>query len=269
MATYIIYADANDQRVVCSSTTYANARSGTGTLTLESSAATMEVGQHKITTTNYCYQYFMSFDTSAVPADTPTTNVTLKVNVFDNGASKPFKVSERAWSSGTGAFVPGADLNALTVFGSITISSTGVKTITGPADVARSSAYKLMMWGQEQYDNIAPVGAERSQVYSGNHANAPYLTIIVPYTGTASLTEAADTLTATGTMDVTGAAGLTEAADTIVATGENLAIGEAAMTEAADTIDAEASALVPVFTPQSRTLIFETSQLSGRTLTLQ
>lgn len=53
-------------RIVCLSTTYANARNGTGTL---SSSTTGRAGQYKSGSNYYCYEAYAEFDTSSLPDD--------------------------------------------------------------------------------------------------------------------------------------------------------------------------------------------------------
>lgn len=61
---------------------------------------------------------------------------------------------------------------------------------------------------------------------------------VLPLAGTAALTEAADTLSAAATLPIAGAASLAEAADTLSSTGILPLAGAAALTEAADTLSA-------------------------------
>jgi hypothetical protein len=60
--------------------------------------------------------------------------------------------------------------------------------------------------------------------------------------GTASITEAADTLSAAGTLAIVGTASVTEAADTVSATGTLAIVGTASITEADDTLVATGEA---------------------------
>ena len=57
-------------------------------------------------------------------------------------------------------------------------------------------------------------------------------------TGSASITEGADTASATGTLAISGTASITEANDTVAATGAIAMAGTAAITEASDTVAA-------------------------------
>jgi hypothetical protein len=57
-------------------------------------------------------------------------------------------------------------------------------------------------------------------------------------TGSASLTEGADTLSATGALEIAGSASITEGADTLSATGAVAIVGTASLTEGADTLSA-------------------------------
>ena len=62
--------------------------------------------------------------------------------------------------------------------------------------------------------------------------------------GTANITEAADTSSAAGTVNVTGSASITEAADTASAAGTVAVSGSASITEAADTSSAAATVAI-------------------------
>jgi len=64
---------------------------------------------------------------------------------------------------------------------------------------------------------------------------------ITDIVGTASITEAADTLAATGSLGITGAASLTEASDSLAAAAQLSITAGAAIGEAGDTIAASAS----------------------------
>ena len=56
--------------------------------------------------------------------------------------------------------------------------------------------------------------------------------------GTASITEASDTVSATGALSVAGTAAITEGSDTVAATGVGGEVGTAAITESSDTVSA-------------------------------
>ncbi|MDE1990607.1 MAG: hypothetical protein KGI82_09080, partial [Betaproteobacteria bacterium] len=57
-------------------------------------------------------------------------------------------------------------------------------------------------------------------------------------TGSSSITEGADTASATGTLAISGTASITEASDTVAATGALAIAGTAAITEGSDTVSA-------------------------------
>lgn len=268
MTTYTIYSASNDHGVNCGPGTYANARAGTAS---KSDTATgLEVGQTLVTTNYYCRQAFMSFDTSVVPVGAPTS-VTLTITCSLDNSSTLINVGERSWSGGTGDFVAGADLSTITDFSSLTISSSGVKTFTGPSNVARSSAYKLMFWGNKQETNTAPTGREAISITSSEAtgtADDPYLAIVIPDFGTltASIGEFGISSTAGAGASATGGGSIGEI--TSASTGVNLARGTLAAPVGDITSTSAASMLVPVNTSQDRRFNFDASTLADRTFSL-
>lgn len=270
MTTYTVYSNTNDQMCYGSSTVYADARSGTTVISGGSSSNSLTAGQTKSGATYNCYQSQMSFDTSGVPSTTPSSNPTLKLAVTLYLVTDTYRVAEHSWSSGTAAYVAGASLSGLTQFGTLSISSSGVKTFTGPSDVTRSSAYKLMIHNMDQQNNVAPTTDEfiqfRSADYTGT-ADDPYLTIILPTTASASVTLDATTLSATGDLEIGATAAVTLGDATVAGQAGNLARASAAVTLDNATSTVTAQGLVPITTPEGRRLLFGTSQLAGRTLT--
>lgn len=269
MTTYTIYADLDDQYCYCSSATYANARNGTGSLASGgSSGANNFAGQQYAAPNYYVYQAQMSFDTSVVPAGTPSSNPTLTVNLNSVSVSDTYRIAEYAWSAGSAAFVAGTSLSGLTQFGTQVWSSSGSKTVTGPSDVTRSATYKLIVHNMDQQNNVAPTTTEFAQINSANGSNDPYLTIIVPTTADLGVTLDELTVSATGSLEIGATAGITLGDVTISAEAGNIVRGSLTVTLADLELAATAQGLVPVTTPPGRILTFETSQLSGRTLSL-
>lgn len=185
MALYTIYSGADDHQVQSVSTVYSTARSGGGTK-YNDTGDLSKVGQWFTSPTYTCEEVFLEFDTSGVPVGVPTTNVTLKFTVQTAPTSPStitVNVGEKTIAGGIGDFVAGASLSGITDFGSVSISSTGVKTVTGLADVARSSGYGLMLWSSRHEAGTTPTADERANIYSSKASgtsNDPYLTMSVP-----------------------------------------------------------------------------------------
>jgi hypothetical protein len=171
--------------------------------------------------------------------DAVTWNLTLP------GAPPPLNVwQELTWTSdgiNTVRFlVDGVQSASATV----TLTNAALTTITvgrrisqsGEADAIHS---RLLIWNRvipdKQIARLAPdpfrMFRRRTSVFKAG---------AVTTTGTASITEAADTLAGTGTVAVAGTASMTEGADTLVGAATVAVAGTAAVNEAADTLSAAA-----------------------------
>lgn len=182
MTIYTIYANTNDHYVDSSNNTYSTARAGSG-LVDDTSGAYMYAGQDYDAPTYYVKQAFLSFDTSAVISGQPASlSLTIYVQFNDNPAT--YDVDIVNWTAGTGSFVAGTSLSAQSEFGTATLTGTGDKVFSSTTNPARSSTYKLMIYGHRQETNSAPTGIEyirfRSADWVGT-ATDPYLTIDVTW----------------------------------------------------------------------------------------
>lgn len=185
MTTWVIYSDADDLHVFCSDASYANAREGTGSLTASTGVTAAVAGQWN-TASPRCYEAFFSFDTSSVDVGTPTTvelGLTLSAT---SPASLDIGVAEKgsAIAGDTSDFIAGSSLAGLDQFGTYSFASdSGDITISGPADVARSTDYALVVYGQDQSDNSAPTGTDFVTFYTSEQtgtADDPFLLIAIP-----------------------------------------------------------------------------------------
>lgn len=158
---YTVYAATTDHNVSSSSTTYSTARSGGGTLADNFSAgglAVLDVGQdHSAGSGIYrCMEAFLPFDLSAVPSPSAASKLIMNVAATFT-TTKTFQARITTFATGTGAFVAGASLSALTSFGSLAVTGTGSKTWTGPADVgSRASTFGLILFGADQLNGVTP-----------------------------------------------------------------------------------------------------------------
>lgn len=194
MALYTIYSGSADHQVQSVSTVYATARSG-GSRYNDAAGSFGFVGQ-LFSTPNYtCEQLFFEFNTSAVPAGTPLANVTLTFTVERasiSPSSITVNVGEKTLVGGISDWVAGASLSGITDFGNISVGSTGAKTVTGLANIARSATYGLMLWSARHEASTNPTNDERVSIYnsrSSGTTNDPYLTMNIPvaYTMAASV----------------------------------------------------------------------------------
>ena len=117
MPTYVIYSDSTDGYLECTNATYATARSGGGTLTSDTSAATITVGQYH-DTTYYVEEAFLSFDTSSVVGVATSAVLSLYLNT-DGSTSADFTINARAYDWGssltTADWIAGASLSGNTL----------------------------------------------------------------------------------------------------------------------------------------------------------
>lgn len=185
MTTWVIYSDADDHYVFCVDASYANAREGVGTLSATTGTDNAAAGQWN-TASPRCYEAFFSFDTSGVDVGTPTTVELGLTLVSTSPASLDIGVAEKgsAIAGDTSDFIAGSSLAGLDQFGTYSFASdSGDITITGPSDVARSTDYALVVYGQDQSDNVAPTGSDfvsfRTSERTGT-ADDPFLLIAIP-----------------------------------------------------------------------------------------
>jgi hypothetical protein len=151
-------------------------------------------------------------------------------------SNAPTANSEHLWLHGVACERPNTDSfspdSNYTAFPGNT-GTTGGSAVT---NMYVRGAYRIHTSGTSEAVN-ASIGA------SGDGAQVLFCLVEAgggpsPITGTASVTEAADTLTGAGAVAATGTTNATEAADTLSATGTvtSTATGTASITEAADTL---------------------------------
>lgn len=120
--TYTIYPSV-DGRVMSSTNSYANARSGAPSdLSATSTATEVDVGQQFFSGTYYLYEAFFSFDTSVVQGT--IQSVTLSMYGQTDASNTDFTVEARLRDFGPTVgiddWVPGADLDGLPLLASLT-----------------------------------------------------------------------------------------------------------------------------------------------------
>jgi hypothetical protein len=149
-------------------------------------------------------------------------------------SNAPTANSEHLWLHGVACERPNTDSfspdSNYTAFPGNT-GTTGGSAVT---NMYVRGAYRIHTSGTSEAVN-ASIGA------SGDGAQVLFCLVEAgggpsPITGTASVTEAADTLTGAGAVAATGTTNVTEAADTLSATGTVLSTGALTKTEAADTL---------------------------------
>lgn len=229
MTTFTIYGDAADGYIRSQNASYATARAG-GTLTANTTS-TITIGQEDNSPVYNCYEGFLAFDTSVIGAGATVSAVTLSPFVSADFSSTDFTVNaySRDWGSAlaTGDYVAGASLSGLTFVASLLTSS--ISTL-GRIDFTSDAAFlseinltgftRLLLSSSRHSGNNTPTGNEYIAIRGGDTgatSNMPKLVVVatLPISASASITEANDTPTATGTVAIAGTAPVTEADDTV------------------------------------------------------
>lgn len=234
MTTFTIYADATDGYLSSSDASYSNARAGSGTLAADAAGNSLIVGQQLTGGLYYAWEAFLSFDTSLIGAGAVVSSATLRTTAssLNFGTACTINTRSRDWGAGltTGDFVAGASLSGDTLVASVTsssLNSTGIGFGSNhTSEVAMLSAInttgstRFILSSSRHQGNNTPTGDEYFAFYSSDQSGTtkdPRLTVIaaLPISGTASITEANDTPTATGTVAIAGTASVTETDDIV------------------------------------------------------
>jgi hypothetical protein len=119
MTVATIFAGTNDGQLACSNATYATARSGGGTLAVDTSATTAYQGQELYSGVFYCYVYGLDFDTSAIPANAIISSAVLSLcpysKLANNGSAPVVRARLSDWGTTltTADWIAGASLSGL------------------------------------------------------------------------------------------------------------------------------------------------------------
>lgn len=152
------------------STTYSQAREGTGTD--NSSGLTHYVGQNRISTTRYCYEAQMIFDTSGVDDADDVSDVVLSLDGGLDQSTTDFTATAAASSYNGGIvdaadFVAGSALSALTTYATWASSgySSGYNAFTSAGAAFNSAINKtgntpIIVYSSRHSGNNDPSGAE-------------------------------------------------------------------------------------------------------------
>lgn len=248
MTTFTIYPDTNDASIKCSSTVYADARSGAGTLTVAPATdSTGAVGQQLVSTTYSVMELFQQYDTSGIGAGAVITAGTLSFGMPGVDSSvTDFDIDAYShdWGGGavtTGDFIAGADFAAMTRIGTrntagLALSSQGgANVLTSDAEmlteINKTGFTRVVMVSRKTSANTAPTGDEYISIRMADNTgtiNDPRLTVVatLPIAGTLSQTEADDTVSAAAKVALKGVLAQTEADDTLGAAIFTVSLGE-------------------------------------------
>jgi hypothetical protein len=195
MTTTVVYGDLSDGQLRCTSSVYANAREGTGTLTAQPDTdGDMFVGQAFFSGPQYDnYLSYLAFDTSTIFGTISLANLTMFIEVDETTSADPtFEARQIDW----GPTCTTADWVAGSALGSLPLLATWGAPYTGDfADVNmvphinQSGFTRMLLCSDRHRLGTAPTGLEDLLVYAADiagTANDPKLTIIHEDQGPAS-----------------------------------------------------------------------------------
>ena len=194
MAVLVFYSDAADGFISSNNASYDPARSGSGsTLTADTTNTTATVGQYYYSS-YYCYEAFISFDTSALPDSVTPSSAILNLYGFqDNSTNADFTFEARVYDWGTtlttGDYVAGASLSALTSVATLSTASgwttSGYNNLTDvalPANINKTGTTRLICCSSRQTNNTAAVGFESVSFYTTDETGTtkdPTITVTI------------------------------------------------------------------------------------------
>lgn len=155
----------------------------------------------------------------ATPSVTPSTGDRAALATYGASSSSALNTRTATFSN---SFTTIRDIGASTG-GTKDFIALGVRTLTGNGSTGYTTTGTISAGGSP--DSQSAIIAVFKKGAGGGGI-----------TGTASITEAADTVSSTGALAIKGSAGITEAADTLSATGKLALSGTASITEGADTL---------------------------------
>lgn len=121
MSSLVVFAGTTDGHLQSFSTTYLTARSGGGTINVDTASTTFSVGQEKFSSTYYCYEGFVQFDTSALGASVTVSAAVLSLwgSSQQVAGSSAFTTNARVSNWGAALtsadYIAGASLTGLTL----------------------------------------------------------------------------------------------------------------------------------------------------------
>lgn len=216
MAVTTLNATTNHGYIRSQSSTYSNARAGSGTKTAFATAAHL-AGQQNVSSTHYHYEAFLEFDTSTITGT--ITSVVLKVYVNSFVADNAFTLQARLYdfstSLTTADWVPGADTSGDTLLATLasgSLSTSAYNSFTDvafPANINTSGKTRFYVTTDNFVAGTPPGGNNEEFCWwlSATESNPPQLVITTSDpTGVVTSTLAAVTSSATGTLEIAGAA---------------------------------------------------------------
>lgn len=204
MPTTIVYAASSDGQILSSSTTYADAREGTGTATLTAAtgSATQNVGQRVVTGTYSCWELFFNFDLigGGIPASTTATAASLTFDIRTDSSTTDFTLEARTkdWGASltTADWVAGSAQSGQQLLASVNTSGianpfTMTNNVSGTdklldavnTALAGDGILRIMLCSNRQGSGTTPTGNEFLILYMADQTgttNDPRISVTYP-----------------------------------------------------------------------------------------
>jgi hypothetical protein len=228
VAVYTLDATTNHGYIRSQSSTYNNARAGTGTKTAFATAAHL-AGQQNVASTHYHYQAFLEFDTSSIVGT--ITSVELKIYVNSVAADNAFTLQARLFDFSTSLtvadWVPGVDTSGDTLLATLasgSLSAGSYNSFTNvafPANINTAGMTRFYVTTDNFVAGTPPGGNNEEFCWwlSATEANPPQLVVTTGNpTGSLSKSLSNATVSAAATLAIAGALALTIADAAVVGT---------------------------------------------------
>lgn len=170
-ATYTLYATSNGS-MNSSNTNYTTARAGSN-LQVDFPASTgfnMNCGQNLVTTTEFCFEVFLSFDTSGVVGTIQSATLSLKSTNDQSTTDFVLEARLRDWGATleSADWVAGDSLAGLTLLASMNTSgwaTSGYNVLTSEAafasNINKTGATRIVLSSSRHRAATTPAGLER------------------------------------------------------------------------------------------------------------
>lgn len=184
MTTYTLFGDLTDGKILSSdsSSSYANARAGTGTLQADSSLGPNVLGQ--LTSSGVYYEVdegFLNFDTNIINDTEIVTSAVMSLYGSSDDSVTDFTINARIFDWGlsltTADYVPGASLSSKPLFATFATSgwsTSGYNAFTtdagGPALISVLNVTRMVIASSRTENNNTPTGNEYVGWYSADVA---------------------------------------------------------------------------------------------------
>jgi len=188
VAELTVYGVDADGMIRSSSATYATARTGSGTLTLNPEGTGLYSGQLYSSGTYYLDESFFAFDTSGLPDDAIIQTVVLSLWGISSSTLNDRVHEVRAYDWGdtvtTGDWISGADLGSSTLVASLADEDFAYETYAAFTSEAafltainKTGVTRLVMASSRLRLGTAPTGLERESWAGGEATDPPKLVI--------------------------------------------------------------------------------------------